>query len=132
MTISTSCTSDAITRMKAMVCRYSMPKGFSRKYWINQVTTVATVITKVTAMPMPSAVSTFLETPMKGQIPRKRANTKLLTKMALIMMSKSWVIDPVLQQVAIGLTSGYKTGRLACQTLILFRKAIDWRLSEHI
>jgi len=52
--------------------------------------------------------------------------------MALIMMSKSWVIDPVLQQVAIGLTSGYKTGRLACQTLILFRKAIDWRLSEHI
>ncbi len=56
---------------------------------MNQVTTVATVMTKVTAIPIPSEVSTFLETPMKGQMPRNRANTKLLTKTALTRIRKS-------------------------------------------
>ncbi len=55
---------------------------------MNQVTTVPTAITKVTAMPIPRAVSTFLETPIKGQMPRKRARTKLLTKIALIRISR--------------------------------------------
>ncbi len=92
MTISTSCTSDAMTRIKAMVCRYSIPNGIRMKYWINQVTTVATVMTKVTAIPMPRAVSTFLETPRKGQMPRNRARTKLLTKMALTRISSNSAI----------------------------------------
>ena len=39
-------------------------------------------MTKMTAMPMPVAVSTFLETPRKGQMPRKREKIKLLTRMA--------------------------------------------------
>ena len=34
------------------------------------------------AMPMPEAVSTFLETPMKGQMPRNCATMKLFTRMA--------------------------------------------------
>jgi hypothetical protein len=37
------------------------------------------VMTKVVASPMPKAVSSFLETPMKGQIPRNFTSTKLLT-----------------------------------------------------
>ena len=39
----------------------------------------ANVITKTTAAPIPAAVSTFLDTPRKGQIPRNWLNTTLLT-----------------------------------------------------
>ena len=44
------------------------------------------VSTKVTASPIPIAVSTFFETPRKGQIPRNCDNTTLLTKMATMMI----------------------------------------------
>jgi hypothetical protein len=45
-------------------------------------------ITKVTAAPMPSEVSTFDDTPRKGQMPRNCASTTLLTKMAPMMIAK--------------------------------------------
>ena len=48
-------------------------------------------MTKITAMPMPMEVSIFFDTPKKGQRPRKRFSTKLLTSMADIMMRKSSV-----------------------------------------
>src|SRR5690554_2981048 len=47
---------------------------------------VAMVSTKVTASPMPIAVSTFLDTPKKGQIPRNCDNTTLFTKMATMII----------------------------------------------
>jgi len=46
--------------------------------------TEATVITKTTAILIPVAVSTFLDTPKNGQIPKNLDRIKLLTKMALI------------------------------------------------
>ena len=49
---------------------------------------VASVSTKATAADMPSEVSIFFDTPRKGQMPRNCANTMLLTKMALMKMSK--------------------------------------------
>ena len=51
-------------------------------------TTTAMAITKVTAAPMPSEVSTFDDTPRKGQMPRNCASTTLLTKMAPMMIAK--------------------------------------------
>jgi hypothetical protein len=48
--------------------------------------TDATTITNVTAKPMRNAVFSFVETPMNGQMPRKYANTKLLTNEALMNM----------------------------------------------
>src|SRR5210317_186243 len=98
--------------MKAIVCRYSMPKGIRTKYWTNQVTTVATVMTKVTAIPIPRAVSTFLETPRNGQMPRKRANTKLLTKIALTKITRRSAIRLKYLTLQIGLASGYKAVNL--------------------
>ena len=44
-----------------------------------------TVMTNMTAMPMPNADSTFLETPRKGQIPRNCTNIRLFTKTAPII-----------------------------------------------
>ena len=46
---------------------------------INPVTNDAIPITKITAPPIPAAVSVFFETPRKGQIPRNWLNTTLLT-----------------------------------------------------
>ena len=48
---------------------------------------VATTKTAVTAIPMPEAVSTFFDTPKKGQMPRNCANTTLLTKMATMIIN---------------------------------------------
>ena len=45
---------------------------------------VAIVSTKATAALIPIAVSTFLETPRNGQIPRNCDNTMLFTKIAEI------------------------------------------------
>ena len=73
-----------MTRMKAMVCRYSRPAGTSTYVCTSHVTSVASTMTKATAADMPSDVSIFLETPRKGQMPRNCANTMLLTKMALM------------------------------------------------
>ena len=40
------------------------------------------VITKITAPPIPAAVSTFFETPRNGQIPKNLEKIKLFTKIA--------------------------------------------------
>ena len=45
-------------------------------------------MTNVTAMPIPKAVSIFLETPRNGQMPRKRDMTKLLTRIPPIKIVK--------------------------------------------
>jgi NAD(P)-dependent dehydrogenase (short-subunit alcohol dehydrogenase family) len=45
---------------------------------------VDSVNTKATAAPIPMAVSTFLETPKNGQIPKNCDNTTLFTKIAVI------------------------------------------------
>ena len=70
MNISTNCTSVAITRMNAMVCIYSRPSGLRIKYQTAHETALASAITKITAMPMPTAVSVFLDTPKNEQQPR--------------------------------------------------------------
>src|SRR5690606_38709890 len=44
--------------------------------------TDARVMTKATAMPMPTEVSMRLDTPRKGQMPRNLLRTKLLKKIA--------------------------------------------------
>ena len=46
------------------------------------VTNDASVITKMTAPDMPSAVSMRLETPRNGQMPRMRESTTLFTRIA--------------------------------------------------
>ncbi len=81
--ISTNWTSEAMTRMKARVRRYSKPKGFSRNISTTQVMAPARTSTKTTAMAMPMAVSILLETPRNGQFPRYCISRMLLTKMQL-------------------------------------------------
>ena len=70
MNISTNCTSVAMTRMNAMVCMYCRSSGSRMKYCTAQVTALASAMTNTTAMPMPMAVSVFLETPKNEQQPR--------------------------------------------------------------
>jgi hypothetical protein len=53
---------------------------------ITDVTKVAKVITKITAIAIPNAVEILLETPIKGQVPRNCANRMLLTRIALIII----------------------------------------------
>ena len=76
-----------MTRMKAMVCRYCSPLGSSTNFCTSQVTMVARVSTKATAADMPSEVSTFLETPRKGQMPRNCDRMILLTNIALMKIN---------------------------------------------
>ena len=56
--------------MNAMVCMYSKPSGSRMKYHTAQETALASAITNTTAMPIPMAVSVFLETPKNEQQPR--------------------------------------------------------------
>ena len=77
--------------MKVTVCIKPRLSLFSSSL-MGQLTAEATPITKVTAMPMPSAVSTFLDTPMKGQMPRNWDRTKLLTRIAAKAMASRLVI----------------------------------------
>jgi hypothetical protein len=49
----------------------------------------AMVITKITAPPIPAAVSTFFDTPTKEQIPRNWLNTTLLTRAELIAITSN-------------------------------------------
>lgn len=58
-----------MTRINAMVCKYSTPSNTST-FCTHHVITLATPMTKVTASPIPSAVSVFLDTPRKGQQPK--------------------------------------------------------------
>ena len=72
MNISTNCTSEAMTRINAMVFRYVSSSGTRMKWYTSQVNRDASAMTNMTAMPMPAAVSTLLDTPRNGQQPRKR------------------------------------------------------------
>ena len=47
---------------------------------MNHVTSEAIDMTKITAKPIPTAESTFLDTPIKGHKPRNWVRMKLLTK----------------------------------------------------
>ena len=76
---------DAITKINTIVLRYlrSIPicnkASFAKiNLLIKPVTNDAIPITKITAPPIPAAVSVFFETPRKGQIPRNWLNTTLL------------------------------------------------------
>ena len=53
-----------------MVCMYCRFSGSRMKYCTAQVTALDRAITNTTAMPMPIAVSVFLETPKNEQQPR--------------------------------------------------------------
>ena len=65
------------------------PMGTRMSSLMGQQMAEAKPMTKITASPMPEAVSIFLETPMKGQMPRNWATIKLLTRMAPRAMVKS-------------------------------------------
>ena len=54
---------------------------------------VAMVSTNATAADMPNAVSTFLETPKNGQIPKNCDNTMLFTKIADIKINIYSIIN---------------------------------------
>ena len=71
-----------------MVCMYCSSKGISRYSFTSQVAKEARVMTKVTAMPMPVAVSKRLDTPRKGQMPRNLFMTKLFISRELTRMTK--------------------------------------------
>ena len=55
---------------------------------MRKVTSVARVITKHTAIDMPVAVESLLETPRNGQMPRNCARTILLTNIAEMIIRK--------------------------------------------
>ncbi|MNW04002.1 hypothetical protein D3C71_2000180 [compost metagenome] len=59
--------------------RYTRSNGTRIKVLITQALTEASVMTKVVAMPMPMALSSFLETPRNGHRPRNFTRTKLFT-----------------------------------------------------
>ncbi len=69
ITISTICTTDAITTMKEMRRRYGTCVRTS--VFSSQVNTEVITSTKMSAAPILSAVETRAETPMKGHRPRK-------------------------------------------------------------
>ena len=71
-----------MTRIKATVCMYIRSNFTRMKVFTSQVMAEARPMTKVTAMPMPTAVSTFLDTPRKGQMPKNWEKIKLLDKIA--------------------------------------------------
>ena len=81
------CTNEAMTRMKAMVCRYCKPKASSTNFCTHHVTMVASVKTKATAADIPSEVSTFFDTPRNGQMPRNCDRMILLTNIALMKIN---------------------------------------------
>ena len=81
-----------MTRMKAMVCRYCKPKASSTNFCTSHVTMVASVSTKATAALMPRAVSTFLDTPRNGHIPKNWESTILFTNIAEINISMYSII----------------------------------------
>jgi hypothetical protein len=70
-----------------------MLSGSSTYGCIKYVTIVARTITNVTAPVIPTAVESFLETPINGQIPKNCINTILLTSMADITIAKISIIQ---------------------------------------
>jgi hypothetical protein len=73
-------------RIKVMVCRYAIPKGSKIRLYTAQVVSEAMDITKITAKPIPTAESMFLETPIKGHNPRNWVKIKfsINTKVMII------------------------------------------------
>ena len=63
------------------------------------MTSDAMLMTKMTAIPMPMAVSVFFDTPRKGQMPRNLARTKLLTNTALIIRRSSFPIGHLQKEI---------------------------------
>ena len=57
-------------------------RGLQSKFLISL--TLVTLVTKVTATPIPMAEELFLLTPMKGQIPMNFTRIKLFTNMYVI------------------------------------------------
>ena len=75
-----------MTRMNTSVCIYARFSGTSRNSLTAQVAAEARPMTKVTARPMPSAVSERLETPMKGQMPMNLTRMKFSARIAFSAM----------------------------------------------
>src|SRR5574344_1590505 len=73
--VSTSCTSPAIIKINTIVSKYSSPFGTNRHWYTGQVTAVASTITNITALLIPTAVFNFLETPKNGHIPKNLHKT---------------------------------------------------------
>jgi len=82
-----------MTRMNASVCMYAMSSDTS-SWRTKYVMTEASVITNVTAMPMPNAVSVFFETPRNGQMPMNLFITKLLTSTPPTKISIRFILPP--------------------------------------
>src|SRR5665647_3577984 len=76
--ISTICTADAMTTMKAIVRRYGVVA--STYVFRNQALTAVMINTKVLARPRRQAVSTFAVTPKNEHSPRNITSVKLLTR----------------------------------------------------
>ena len=66
-----------------------MSKGTSTYCCMHHTTIDESAMTKVTAAPMPSDVSTLDDTPRNGHIPRNCASTTLLTKMQPMTIANS-------------------------------------------
>jgi hypothetical protein len=82
-----------MTKIKTIVCKYPRFQGSRTNVNIIHVITEARVMTKTTAIPIPIAVSIFLETPKKGQMPRNRLRTKLFTRTAPTII-RTYSISP--------------------------------------
>ena len=60
---------------------------------MSEVTSVASVITKITATPMPKAVLNLLETPKKGQMPKNCDKTILFTNTQAIIIKTYSIVQ---------------------------------------
>ena len=82
MIISNNCTKLAIKTTNVIVRKNVRSSGTRTKLYTNQAKMVLSVITEVTAKPMPIEALRFLETPKKIHKPKNLVNTKLLIKTA--------------------------------------------------
>ena len=78
----------AMVTMNASVRRYSRPNGDNSQWSMMKLAPQPSVSTKVVAAPMPTAVSSFFDTPMNGHRPRMRTKTTLLTRTVPRMIKK--------------------------------------------
>ena len=84
MIISNNCTKLAIKTTNVIVRKNVRSSGTRTKLYTNQAKIVLSVITEVTAKPMPIEALRFLETPKKIHKPRNLVYTKLLINTAPI------------------------------------------------
>ena len=78
----------AMMRIRATVCMYSSFRGTSSQALAAQVAAEAMAITKVTASPMPRAVSIFFDTPINGQMPMNFTRMKFSVSTAVRTMAR--------------------------------------------